>query len=527
MSQSTDLPWELLNTEVDVIIIGAGATGGVVARELGTAGLKVVLMEAGPHWEVSRDFVSDELHMRKTAWQARRLTAGNDPPELGHNISGFGVGGGTLHFTAVVPRFFPSDFQLETREGVGADWPVTYEDLVPYWQALERDLPVAGPKYYPWGGFQGPYPYPQRDPIAATQQILHIGCDRLGIRSAGAPLAILSAPYNDRPPCTNRGFCAQGCLPNAKFSTLIHHIPQAIKAGVELRTGCMVNRVLCGPDDRVEGISFLFNGQEYRQKARVVVVCASAIETPRLLLMSANGRHPQGLANRSGLVGRYFMLHSGHEVIARFPYEVLPYKGTPITMTTQEFYETPADGSRVRGFSIHAHGSRPLAFMSAVFKAKRIWGKDLREVARDYNYFARLTLVGEVLPSASNTITLSTEKDRYGLPAPLVTFSYGENDKNVITAGVRTCKQILEAAGGRVEFVSPDTSHMLGGCRMGSDPQTSVVDQWGRSHDHPNLFIADTALFVTSGASNPTITAMALAWRTADYIKEEFRQGNL
>lgn len=527
MNHKTGLPWKWLNEEVDAVIVGAGATGAVVARELGKAGFKVVLMEAGPYWEVGRDFVSDELHMRKTAWRAKRLTAGNNPPDLGHNISGSGVGGGTVHFTAVVPRFFPSDFRVRTVDGVAEDWPITYEDLAPYWEALEQEIPVSGPKHYPWGGFHGPYPYPEREPVAATHQILRIGCEKLGIRSSVAPLAILSASYEGRPPCINRGFCAQGCLPNSKFSTLIHHIPKALDAGVELRHGCMVNRVICGSDDRVEGITFIFNGNEYRQRARVVILCASAIETPRLLLMSADGKHPQGLANSSGMVGKYFMLHSGHEIIARFPEEVLPYKGTPILTTTQEFYETPADGSRVRGFSIHAHGTRPLGFMKPVVKATQTWGKNLREIARDYNYFARLTIVGEVLPDVNNSVTLSDQKDALGLPAPVITFSFGDNDKKVIEAGVQMSKQIQEAAGGRVEFISPDTSHMLGGCRMGNNRDSSVVDKWGRCHDHPNMFIADTSLFVTSGASNPTITAMALAWRTADYIKEEFRQGNV
>ncbi|MBM7866800.1 NAD(P)-binding protein [Heliobacterium gestii] len=527
MNHQTGLAWKWLEEEVDAVIVGAGATGAVVARELGQAGLRVVLIEAGPYWEVSRDFVSDELHMRRTAWRYKRLTAGTNPPELGHNTSGSGVGGGTLHFTAVVPRFFPSDFRARSTDGVGEDWPIDYADIEPYYGKLEEEIPVSGPKNYPWGAFPGPYPYPEREPIAGTHQVLRIGCEKLGISSSIAPLAILSAPYRGRPPCINRGFCAQGCLPNSKFSTLIHHIPQALDAGVELRHGCMVNQVLCRPDDRVEGVTFLFNGQEYRQRARAVILCASAIETPRLLLMSVDGRHPNGLANSSGMVGKCFMLHSGHEVMARFSEEILPYKGTPVLALTQEFYETPADRSRARGFTILAHGSRPLAFMNIVAKATGLWGKNLREIGRDYNYFARLSIVGETLPSENNRISLSDQKDEVGLPAPQVTFTFGENDHKVIAQGIEMCRRILEAAGGKVEFVAPDTSHMLGGCRMGDDRQRSVVDRWGRAHDHPNLFIADTSLFVTSGASNPTITAMALAWRTADAIKEAFRQGEL
>ncbi|MCW2276659.1 GMC family oxidoreductase [Heliophilum fasciatum] len=523
MSATHGAPWPWLDETVDVVVVGAGATGGLVARELGRAGCKVVLLEAGPHWQVERDFVSDELHMRKTAWRAKRLTAGADPPELGHNIAGTGVGGGTIHFTAVTPRFFSSDFHIRTADGVGEDWPIAYDDLVPYYERLEKEIPVSGPKEYPWGGFKGSYPYPEREPIAVTHQLFREGCERLGIRSTVAPLAILSAPYEGRPPCINRGFCAQGCLPNSKFSTLIHHISQAVEARVELRPGCMVNSILVDDDERVEGVTFLYDGTEYRQRAAIVVLCASAIETPRLLLMSMDAGHPQGLANRSGMVGKCFMLHSGHEVIARFPVEVLPYKGTPIMATTQEFYETPKDGSRKRGFTLHSHGSRPLGFLRPVVKASGAWGANLREIARDYNFFARITMVGEVLPQVNNSVTLTGEIDASGLPVPLITFSYGDNDHKVIEAGVAMAKRILEAAGGRVEFVAPDTSHMLGGCRMGKDPATSVTDAWGRTHDHPNLFIADTSLFVTSGASNPTLTAMALAWRTVDHLIDQMR----
>ena len=216
-------------TEADICIVGAGAAGGILAYELSKAGFRVVVIEAGPFWDPQRDFASDELAMESLGWQDTRLSAGKNPLSFGHNNCGRGVGGGTVHFTGVFLRFHPSDFRVKSLDGVAEDWPISYQDLEPYYERLEKEIAVSGPKHFPWGAFSGPYPYPEREPISANAQIFRLGCENMGISSAVAPLAILSAPFDGRPPCINRGFCNQGCMPNSKFSTLIQHIPRAIE----------------------------------------------------------------------------------------------------------------------------------------------------------------------------------------------------------------------------------------------------------------------------------------------------------
>ncbi|HEX7057894.1 MAG TPA: GMC family oxidoreductase [Bacilli bacterium] len=514
---------------VDAVIVGAGAAGGVLAKNLSVAGLKVVVLDAGPFRDPQHDFASDELAMKNLGWQDTRIVAGQNPLTMGHNNSGRGIGGGTVHFTGVFLRFHDADFKARTLDGVADDWPIAYKDLEPYYDKVEKDIAVSGPKHFPWGEFHGPYPYPERDPLSPNAYIFRRGCEKLGIRSSVAPLAILSAPFDGRPPCINRGFCNQGCMPNAKFSTLIVHIPQAIKAGAEVLADCMVTRVNVDKRGRATGVTFVHQGKEYEQKAKLVILSAFVVETPRLLLNSATPQFPDGLANSSGWVGRAIMTHSSHDVYAKFAEEIRLYKGTPVLATTQDFYRTQAGNDFVRGYTLHAHGARPVEFASGIAKAEGgpVWGGKLRSTLLDYNLYGRVTLVGEVLPNPENRVTLAAEKDEYGLPRAQVTFSYGDNDKRLIAHAVKKMSEILEAAGGKTEYVVPDTAHLMGGCRMGNDPGNSVVNSYGQTHDIKNLFICDASIFVTSGAGNPTNTVMALAERASEYIVEQAKKREL
>ncbi len=520
------LEHRLYRDATDVCIVGAGAAGGLLVLELCRAGLKVVLIEAGPFWNPQTDFASDELSMSTAlGWMETRYVGGSDPLTLGHNNSGRGVGGGTTHFTGVMFRFHPSDFHTLSQDGVGEDWPLSYDDLAPYYARVEHDIAISGPKEFPWGAFHGPYPYPEREPISANAQVFRRGCERLGIPSVVAPLAINSAPFDGRPPCINRGFCNQGCLPNAKFSTLIDHIPKAIAEGAEVLSDCMVTRINIGSHGTVTGVTFVHDGRQYEQRARVVVLANFVIEAPRLLLASACSAYPRGLANTSGMVGRGFMPHSSHDVYARFPDEIRPYKGTPVLATTQAFYETVPDREFRRGYTLHAHGARPVAVAKGLAKSAKLWGQALADAMRDFNFYARITLVGEVLPELSNQIVLTNDRDEYGMPIPLVEFSYGENDRRLYEHGIAKAKEILRAAGGEPAFVTSDTAHLMGGCRMGDDRDRSVVNSYGQTHDIPNLWITGAPIFVTGGGGNPTETVMALALRTADGLITELKKG--
>lgn len=502
----------------DVVIVGAGAAGGVLARDLSRAGLKVVVIEAGPFWDPERDFASDELATEKLGWQDTRIVSGHNSLTLGKNNSGRGVGGGTTHFTGVFLRFHASDFVVGSRDGVADDWPIRYEDLAPYYESIEKEIGVSGPKHFPWGEYAGPYPLPEREPTSANAEVFRLGCEKLGIRSVVTPLAIISAPFKGRPPCINRGFCNQGCMPNSKYSTLIYHIPEALALSAEVLTDCMVTEVTLDDEGKATGVVFQHGGVSYRQQASIVILANFVIETPRLLLNSANAQFPDGLANSSGWVGKGIMPHSSQDVYARFPEEIRLYKGTPVLATTQDFYETDASRGFVRGYTLHAHGARPVEMVSGLARGAKVWGRELKEAMLNYNFYARVTLVGEVLPNIANAVTLAEEKDEYGLPLAKVSFSYGENDKRLIRHAVKNMQSILTAAGGTPEFVVEDTAHLMGGCRMGSDPEKSVVNEYCQSHDIPNLFICSAAVFPTGGGGNPTATVMAIAARTADHI---------
>src|SRR5687768_817177 len=275
---------DLSRDEVDFCIVGAGAGGGVLAAKLAEAGLSVVVLDAGPHWDPTRDFVSDEIGSRGLFWTDERITGGRDPVELGSNNSGRGVGGSTVHYSMVAMRAHPEDFRRQTLEGdiAGADvrdWPLEFDDLEPYYEEVERDLHIAGPTFYPWGRRRRRYPQREHE-LNASARVLVYGCTTLGIPSAPAPVATLSAPHGNRPPCVYRGFCNYGCTTNAKSSILVTYIPRAIAAGAEVRPGCMAAQITHDHNGRATGVLHFAGGDTKTlnlQRARNVAVCGYAI----------------------------------------------------------------------------------------------------------------------------------------------------------------------------------------------------------------------------------------------------------
>lgn len=507
--------------EVDICIVGVGSAGGVLVQRLARAGFSVVAFEVGPFWDVERDWVSDEAGSHKLYWNDIRITGGDNPIAFGANNSGRGVGGGSVHWAAFAPRFHPSDFRTYSEDGVGADWPIDYEDVRPYYEMLEREMPVAGPAYYPWGYPHG-YPYGPH-PLGAAGGALVAGCSRLGIESvAGGPVAITSGSYGNRPHCIYRGFCIQGCKVGAKQSTLYSHVPDGIQNGAEIRDCCMVARINLGKDGLVSGVTYYDpQKQEREQRAKVVIVCGYAIETPRLLLNSTCPGHENGLANSSGQVGNYLMVQAGNVIMGKFEDLIRQYKAPPANACTEAFYETDPKRDFARGFAIQSVGPLPLSFSKQLAVAKGAWGWGLRKEMMDYNHWAAFGLLGEILPHENNRVRLSEVKDDYGLPVADVTFSLGDNDKKLIKYGVETTMEVMRAAGAQEVAQEPRYAHLIGGARMGSDPRTSVVDKFGASHDIPNLFCCDGSIFPTQGSSNPGLTIQALAARTADYLIAE------
>ena len=507
--------------EVDFCIVGVGSGGGVLVQRLARAGFRVVGIEAGPFWETERDWVSDEAGSSKLYWNELRITGGEDPITLGANNSGRGVGGGSVHWAGFTPRFHPSDFRVYSQDGVGVDWPIAYADLKPYYELLEREIPVSGPAYFPWGDPHG-YIYGPH-PMGGVGDILIKGCSKLGIRvSAGGPVAILAGSHGDRQHCIYRGFCIQGCKVGAKQSTLLSHVPDAIRHGAEIRANCMVSRVNMGKDGHVTGVNYFDpEGNEREQKARVVIVAGYAIETPRLLLNSACADFENGLANSSGTVGKYLMVQIGNVVLGRFADPIRMYKAPPAHALTEEFYETDPKRDFARGFAIQTVGPLPIAFAKQMMVAKGAWGWGMRRVMMDYNHWAALGVLGEILPWEDNRVELADETDRHGLRVARITFRLHDNDKKIAKFGVARTTEIMYAAGAQEVVEEPRYAHLVGGARMGKDPRTSVTDSFGRTHDIPNLFVCDGSLLPTQGSANPGLTIQALAARTADYLISE------
>lgn len=526
---------DLSRETVDFCIVGAGAGGGVLGAKLAEAGFSVVILDAGPHWNPGVDFVSDEKASRQLYWTDERITGGNDPVELGSNNSGKGVGGSTVHYSMVAMRAHPEDFKRKTLEGeiTGADlqdWALSYEDLEPFYEEVEEALQIAGPTFYPWGKRRKRYPQREHE-LNACAEVLVRGCRKLGIPVAPAPIATLSAPHASRPPCVYRGFCNYGCTTNAKSSILVTFIPRAIKAGAEVRPDSMVAQIEHDDKGLMTGVLYFRKGNDelFRQKAKNVVVAGYAIETPRLLLNSASSMFPDGLANSSGLLGKYFMVHTGEQAFAKFPRRINQYKAPPPGgAITEHFNRTMKNSGFVCGYTIEVVGPHPTDFAARLATSRGLWGAELRQAMLDYNYYSGIGIVGEVLPQIKNEVKLhATEKDQYGLPVPHVVFGFHVNDKKIVEHARAKMKEILEAGGGVGVWTAERTAHLLGTCRMGNDAKESVVNGDCRSHDIPNLFVCDGSVFPTSFAVNPSLTIQAIAARTAERIADLARAGEI
>lgn len=307
-------------------------------------------------------------------------------------------------------------------------------------------------------------------------------------------------------------------MPKSKSSTLVTYVPDAIRHGAKIIPNSMVTGINLNKQGLVKSVTLLNNGRETEQEGNTFIISGYAIETPRLLLNSRPALFPEGIANSSGVVGKYLMVHSADFIIGKYEKMIRQYRGPQGLTLTQEWYTRKPGDNFVRGYTIETETLHPIEFSAALIKGKGVWGQRLTDDMRDYNRYVSFGIVGECLPSENNTVTLSNELDQYGIPRARVTYSCLDNDKKLIEHGVQKCREIHEAAGATEMFHYPGTAHLLGTCRMGNDPRTSVVNKWCRSHDIPNLFICDGSVFVTGAGVNPTLTVEALASRTADYI---------
>ena len=539
---------------VDFVVIGAGAAGGVMAKELSTAGLRVVVLEQGPYRH-AETFKHDELDVmyreglinnHKKAPNTFRKTEAEKAVVKPVVEYGRMVGGGSVHFTANYWRFHELDFNERSRfgsiPGTGFDdWPITYNDLEPYYTKAEWDLGISG-----LGGanpFEGPrskpYPLPPM-PVKSSGVLFERGAKKLGLHPYPAPVAVISKNYDGRGACLHCGFCeAFGCEINAKSSTLASVIPKAEKTGkCEIRADSYVRKIDIDASGRVNAVLYFdAKGREHRQRTHAAVVCANGAETPRLLLMSKSNRFPNGLANSSGIVGKFLMFDAGTLMSGMFDEPCNEYKSIVVTRVLHDFYAAdPKRGFYGGGGLDSRFDYQPIMFaLDGTPKDQPRWGAGYKKLLREYTHGSGILSHSTCIAMEQNSISLDPEvKDAWGQPAMRVTFKNHPDDLKTMQFLEVQMRAILEAAGAKriwsdpAEITDVDYSrHLMGTCRMGKDPQKSVVNPENRTHDVPNLYLGDGSSFVTSGRQQPTATIQALSYRTADTIIRHARRGEL
>ena len=516
--------------EVDFAVVGTGAGGGTLAALLAEQGFSVVALDAGAYFRPLEDFASDESEQNKLYWTDRRIVDGPNPIQMGGKNSGKAVGGSTVHYAMVSLRFRPEWFTSRSTLGYGADWPIAWQEMWHWYGVAEQQINIAGPLTYPWGPPRPRYPYRAHE-LNAAARLLARGCEAIGIDWTETPLATISAPHagpeGHSSPCMYRGFCRFGCSTNAKRSALTVWIPRALAAGAEVRDLAMVGRIETNADGRATGVHFHREGAWHFQRAKHVVVAGYAIESPRLLLNSATDRFPDGLANRTGLVGKNLMTQSNQAVWGRMEEEVRWYKGPPSLAITEHWnYDDRKDFHG--GYCWMGQGPLPNEWASVQTGARGLWGRQLRDAMLDYNHMIGVKMVGEMLPDEANRVSLAEDVDQYGLRVARITYRWGDNDKALIAHALEQMQRSIEAIGARDIFrQDDDTCHLGGTVRMGSDRETSVVDADCRSWDIPNLWVCDGSVFPTVGGVNPSLTIQTIAMRTADRIRQLAAAGDL
>jgi choline dehydrogenase-like flavoprotein len=518
----------------DVCVVGAGPAGGLLAAEL-AADHDVVVLEAGPRFPEDGRERRMERSLRPAfgpadVWEMggprdAYTTEGRDYPLNAARVKG--VGGSTLHWQGLVMRLHEADFASRSRDGVGADWPIDYADLRPYYARAESELGVAGADDNPFAPPRAePHPMPAFPP-SYSDSVFAAACEALGIATHSVPNARNSEPYDDAAACVGYGTCQPVCPSGAKY-TAERHVDRAAAAGARVLDEAPVQRLEHDDSgDRVTAAVYRRDGETHRQTARAFVLACGGVETPRLLLLSRSDRYPDGLANASGAVGRYFMDHCFAGMGGRHDGPTRQHHVGFNTTESHQFYDVTDDGGRFKLEFLNYAGPAP------VEQALRAddWGDPLLERLRDdYGRHLGLGALAEQLPRPENRVTLDPDRtDAHGRPVPRIEWQLGDYVRRTLARANEVQRSILAELDVDPEWVvGPETTgpafHHMGTTRMGTDPASSVVDPHCRTHDLSNCWIASSSVFVTGGAMNPTLTIAALALKAADHLEEALRQ---
>jgi choline dehydrogenase-like flavoprotein len=522
---------------VDVAVVGAGPSGAVVSHTLATQGFSVLCLEQGD-WVNPSDFPANHPEWEllcQSAWHhdpnIRRLPA-DYPLEVSESdmspVMFNAVGGSSIFYGAEWPRLLPSDFRVRSLDGVADDWPVSYEQLKPYHDRVDRFIGVAGVDGDPAYPDGLTYPMPPH-PIGKVGRRAALGMNKLGWHWWPGTNAIAAHKHATLERCVRWGTCEFGCPAGAKASFDLIYMPQALKAGAKLLTGARVRRIVTARSGLVDGLEWIDrDGDEHFQSARVVVLCANGIGTARLLLLSTAPDHPDGLANSSGLVGRNLMLHPNCSVTGYYDDEDLESWRGPAgqLIHSMEFYDTRAEHNFVRGCKMHVLPTPGPLNAIETHRARGfegVWGAAFHQAAARHRSGMLWAANVDDLPEERNRVSLDPELvDGDGIPAPKIEYRIGENTRRILDFTLERMTEAHQASGASETFPVrlwvDQPGHLLGTARMGKHPSRSVVDSYGRAHDVPNLFIADGSIFVTGGSANPTSTITALALRVAEGI---------
>ena len=526
----------------DVLVIGAGASGSVAVKELAEAGFSVVCLEQGD-WTPPSEFAGDKPEwelLRQKTWHPNPNVRGGpsdypvDTSESDVNpLMYSAVGGSTILYAAHWCRFAPSDFRVRSLDGVADDWPFTYDEMLPYYERMDRAVGASGlgddPAYPPGA----PFPLPPL-PIGKFGRKAAEGMDKLGWHWWPGPNSIASRQHGDRSPCVRYGACLTGCPQGAKASTDLTHWPQALAAGAVLVTGARVKEIRVDSKGLATGAVYVDRqGVEREQKAGVVILAANGVGTARLLQLSTSARFPDGLANSSGLVGKRLMMHPYGAVVGSYEDDLESWIGPAgQAIQSMQFYETDTSRGFVRGAKWNVMPSGGPLGMRAGYGGKPVkesWGENFhRNLKANMGRSFEWGIIAEDLPDETNRVVLDTSlTDSDGIAAPKIIYKSSDNTSKLIDFHIARAVEAHEAAGAvstSVTRLMRDCGwHLLGTARMGEDAATSVVDQYGRAHDVPNLYVIDGSIFVTSSGVNPTATIMALALRCVDHLVSERR----
>ena len=514
------------NEKIDVAIVGAGASGSVFAAVLAKAGKKVAVLEQGPDWQLSDLISSDFWGRRLKTAGAPFLLEGKNP--YGYSgQSGWGVGGAALHYFANFPRLLPNDFKVKSEHGRALDWPISYQDVAPYYDRVARDVGVSGDAKAEeiWRPAGEPYPMPPMK-IFRNGEIWLKAFEAVGIRMVPAPVGMNSTEYKGRPACIYDGWCHVGCPTGALANPVVTYLADARKAGAEVRARSTVTRVLTNQQGtRVTGVEYYDEKKQRQvQEANVVVLAAWSGQNPRLMLNSATDKHPKGLANSSGLLGKYMMAHFGSGPgrsstrMSRTTWAP-PARNTCPTNATAR----PATRATFGSSFIVAGSALKTSDLGGLANARvDLFGPELAAfMKRAARGLTRINAFGEEMPNIENRIELASDKDEFGMPLAKIIHSYDQDAAALWNANFEEGLTIAKAAGAKEMWSARGnmpTIHLLGGTIMGTGAGNSITKSYGQTHELPNLYVAGPGIFPTEGASNPTYTIFALSMRGAEQM---------